>query len=41
MNAFPECVHCIYKPCYKIGNERKYCLIRFLIAEVEHRRKHG
>lgn len=39
MIAFPECEHCIYRPCYKLYGERKYCLIRFLINEADRRRK--
>ena len=30
-----QCRHCIYKFCGKTGNDAEYCLIRFLIWEVE------
>ena len=33
--TFPECEHCIYRPCYKVGDERRYCLIRYLIWESD------
>lgn len=32
MADYTECIHCIYRhECKKEGNDRKYCLIRFLI----------
>ncbi len=40
--TFPECEHCIYRPCYKVGDERRYCLIRYLIweSDEQNHRKH-
>ena len=39
--TFPECGHYIYVPCYKMGDERRYCFIRYLIweSDEQNRRK--
>lgn len=35
MAEYKECKDCIQKPCGKVGDERKYCLIRYLIWETK------